>query len=210
MNKKTYYNPSLSQLEANWRVVDAKNRVLGRLATGIARTLMGKEKPGYVPHMMNGDFVIVINSRHIKLTGRKSAQKQYIRHSGRPGGRKEIPFETTLAKHPERVVRAAVKGMLPKTKLGARMLRRLNIYPDAEHPHEAQVRGQEMLAKRREAEKESAEQEQNHPDESLAKPEIESSGDLPSNEKALTEENASDAGFEENDDNDDNQEEQKE
>ena len=135
------YNPSASELESDWHVLDASNEILGRLASSIARLLMGKHKPGYVPHLLCGDFVVVTNASKVRLTGRKAEQKIYRRHSQYPGGLKLIPYETMLEKHPDRVFLLAVKGMLPRTKLGRKMLSRLKVYAGSEHPHAAQIIG---------------------------------------------------------------------
>ena len=126
-------------MEAGWQVVDADDKILGRLATEIAMKLMGKDKPSYVPHLLSGDFVVVINAEKIKITGKKSEQKEYIRHSQYPGNRKVIPYERMQAQHPDRIIIQAVKGMLPRTKLGRKMLGRMKVYKGAEHPHEAQI-----------------------------------------------------------------------
>ena len=139
------YNPSATDLKADWHVIDATDEVLGRLASRIAPMLMGKHKPEYVPHLLCGDFVVVTNASKVRLTGRKVSQKVYKRHSNHPGGLKIIPYETMIAKHPERVLQMAVKGMLPHTKLGRRMLSRLKIHAGPEHPHEAQVIGSQKL-----------------------------------------------------------------
>jgi len=135
------YNPSASDLESDWQVIDADGQTLGRLCTGIAMSLMGKHKPGYVPHLLSGDFVVVINAEKVKITGNKATQKEYLRHSQYPGNLKRISYETMQDKHPDRIIQHSVKGMLPKTKLGARMLSRLKIYAGPEHPHEAQITG---------------------------------------------------------------------
>ena len=138
------YNPSASDLGSDWQVIDAKGQTLGRLCTGIAISLMGKHKPGYVPHLLSGDFVVVINADKVVVTGNKTTQKEYLRHSQYPGNLKRISYETMQEKHPGRIIQHAVKGMLPKTKLGARMLSRLKIYAGSEHPHEAQIKGAEL------------------------------------------------------------------
>jgi large subunit ribosomal protein L13 len=135
------YNPKASELEAEWKVVDADGEILGRLATQIAWMLMGKHKPGYVPHLLTGDYVVVINAGKIRVTGKKAEQKLYLRHSQYPGNLKKIPYTRMQENHPDRIIQHAVKGMLPKTKLGRKMLGRLKIYAGAEHPHEAQVLG---------------------------------------------------------------------
>ncbi len=119
-------------------MVDANDKVLGRIATRVATLLRGKHKPSFTPHVDGGDFVIVVNARHVKLTGRKLEQKKYYRHSGYPGGIREVTVGRMLERHPERVVEKAVRGMLPKGPLGRRMLRKLKVYAEAEHPHQAQ------------------------------------------------------------------------
>ncbi len=121
-----------------WWVVDAEGKTLGRLATRIAGVLLGKGKPAYAPHLEVGDNVIVINAGKVHVTGKKLADKIYYRHSGYPGGLKEANLETVLATFPDRPIMKAVKGMLPKNKLGRHALRRLHVYAGADHPHEAQ------------------------------------------------------------------------
>lgn len=130
--------PKIDDLERTWYVVDASSQVLGRLASEIASVLMGKGKPTYTDFLDTGDFVIVVNAEKIKMTGRKWDDKVYYSHSGYPGGLKEVSAKRMLEKHPERIVQFAVKGMLPKNKLGRRMLKRLKVYPGEEHPHTAQ------------------------------------------------------------------------
>ena len=126
-------------MEAGWQVVDADGKILGRLATEIAMKLMGKDKPSYVPNLLSGDYVIVINAEKVKITGKKAEQKEYIRHSQYPGNRKAITYARMQAQHPDRIIIQAVKGMLPRTKLGRKMLGRLKVYAGAEHPHTAQI-----------------------------------------------------------------------
>ena len=122
-----------------WFVVDAEDMVLGRLASEIAKIIRGKHKPIFTPHMDTGDGVIVINASKVKVTGRKSEQKTYFRHTGYMGHERFTPYATMIAKHPERVIEKAVYGMLPKTALGRQVLRRkLRVYAGAEHPHAAQ------------------------------------------------------------------------
>jgi large subunit ribosomal protein L13 len=122
-----------------WYVVDAEDMVLGRLASEIAKIIRGKHKPIFTPHMDTGDGVIVINASKVRVTGRKSEQKQYFRHTGYMGHERYTPFASMISKHPERVIEKAVYGMLPKTALGRQVLRRkLRVYPGAEHPHIAQ------------------------------------------------------------------------
>ena len=132
--------PSFSGASAvrTWFVIDAQDRVLGRLASQVASVLRGKHKPSFTPHSDQGDFVIVLNARKLRLTGRKLQDKLYRRHSGYLGGMKETSAGRMLQIHPDRVLRSAVQGMLPKGPLGRRMLSKLKIYPDGTHPHAAQ------------------------------------------------------------------------
>ncbi len=132
------YSPKASELTHKWYLVDAKDKVLGRLATEIATRLRGKHKAEFAPHMDNGDFIVVINCEKIKVTGNKLADKKYYRHSGYVGGLHEITLEKLLASHPERVLMNAVRGMLPKNRLGRAMLKKLKVYAGPEHPHAAQ------------------------------------------------------------------------
>jgi large subunit ribosomal protein L13 len=125
-------------VEKEWYIVDARDVVLGRLASVVAMVLRGKHKPSFTPHVDCGDNVIVINADKVKLTGNKMTDKQYIRHSGYPGGQSNQTPEDLLAKKPEAVVEKAVKGMLPKSRLGSEMFRNLFVYADDKHPHEAQ------------------------------------------------------------------------
>lgn len=128
-----------SEIERQWYVVDARDRVLGRLATEVARLLRGKHKPIYSPHLDVGDYVIVINAKDVRLTGKKAEQKTYFRHSGFMGGDKHIPFKRLIRTRPEKVVELAVKGMLPKNTLGRQMLKKLRVYEGEEHPHGPQA-----------------------------------------------------------------------
>jgi large subunit ribosomal protein L13 len=132
------YTPKLNEIERRWWVVDAEDMPLGRLATEVARVLRGKHKPMYTPHLDTGDNVVVINASKVKLTGNKADQKTYFRHSGYMGGDKHIPFRRMLDQHPDRVIRLAVKGMLPKNTLGRQMIQKLRVYPGAEHAHAGQ------------------------------------------------------------------------
>lgn len=125
-------------VQRDWYLIDAKDKILGRMASRIAMILQGKTKPIYTPHVDTGDFVIVINAEKIKLTGNKMNDKVYYSHSGYPGGFKEHPVKIWLEKHPDRVINMAVKRMLPKTKLGNAMLKKLKIYSGPDHSHEAQ------------------------------------------------------------------------
>jgi large subunit ribosomal protein L13 len=124
--------------ERNWLVVDATGKTLGRLATEIANTLRGKRKPQYTPHCDVGDFVIVVNAEKVSVTGNKRQEKRYYRHSGFPGGLRSRTFEEMIARRPEEVLRLAVKGMLPRNRLGRQQLRKLKIYAGPDHPHQAQ------------------------------------------------------------------------
>ena len=132
------YHAKPGEVEREWLVVDATDVVLGRLASQVAQILKGKNKPQYTPHVDTGDFVIVINAEKIRLTGNKAFTKNYYSHSGFPGGLKEVSFQRMLAKHPERIIEKAVKGMLPKNTLGRAMNRKLKVYAGPVHPHEAQ------------------------------------------------------------------------
>ena len=132
------YSAKAQDVERKWYVVDAQGKTLGRLATQIATILRGKHKPIYTPHVDCGDFVIVINAEKVWTTGRKLDQKRYYRHSGYPGGLREITLRDQLNKFPERVIEAAVKGMLPKNKLGSVMYKKMKVYAGPNHPHAAQ------------------------------------------------------------------------
>ncbi|MHC4321976.1 MAG: 50S ribosomal protein L13 [Planctomycetota bacterium] len=125
-------------VQRDWYVIDATDKVLGRMASRIAMILQGKTKPIYTPHVDTGDFVVVTNAEKIKLTGNKINEKVYYTHSGYPGGFKEIPIKKWMEKHPDRIVNLAVKRMLPKTKLGSAMLKKLKVYAGSDHSHEAQ------------------------------------------------------------------------
>lgn len=127
-----------AEIEREWFVVDAEGQTLGRLASRIAPILKGKHKPTYMPHLDAGDFVVIVNAEKVRVTGQKLDQKFYHRHSGYPGGLTSISLRDQLAKHPERVLQLAIKGMLPKNKLGRRMLKKLKVYAGPEHPHQAQ------------------------------------------------------------------------
>ncbi len=125
-------------MEREWLLVNAEGKTLGRLASEIAQVLRGKHKPIYSPHLDCGDFVIVVNAEKVQVTGRKLDQKMYYRHTGYPGGIKSISLRNQLQKHPERVLQAAVRGMLPKNRLGRKMLKKLKVYAGDSHPHQAQ------------------------------------------------------------------------
>ena len=126
------------EVQANWWLVDAKGKTLGRLATEIARRLRGKHKPEYTPHIDTGDFVVVVNAKDIAVTGNKRQDKQYYSHTGYPGGIKQINFNKLVQKHPTMPLEKAIKGMLPKNTLGRTMFKKLKIYAGTEHPHVAQ------------------------------------------------------------------------
>ncbi|HVI17588.1 MAG TPA: 50S ribosomal protein L13 [Gaiellales bacterium] len=132
------YTAKPREIEQAWHLVDADGEILGRLATEIADTLRGKNKPAYTPHVDTGDFVVVVNAEKVRVTGKKLEQKIYYRHSGYPGGLRERTLAEQLARRPEEVIRKAVKGMLPKNKLAAAQLRKLKVYAGPEHPHAAQ------------------------------------------------------------------------
>ena len=136
--QKTYY-PKLEDLHSEWFLVDANDQLLGRLAAKISRILLGKHKPGFTPGVPMGDFVVVVNAERIRVTGNKLEDKMYAHHSGYPGGIKMITLQQQLIKHPERVIRSAVWGMLPHNKLGKELIKRLKIYAGPEHPHSAQA-----------------------------------------------------------------------
>lgn len=135
--EKTYY-PKADELNREWFVVDANGQNLGRLASKIATILIGKHKPSYTPGVDGGDFVVVVNCERIVVTGNKLEDKKYYRHSGYPGGIKEIKLRDMLDRHPDRVIRRAVWGMLPHNKLGRKLLKKLKIYKGPDHPHAAQ------------------------------------------------------------------------
>ena len=134
---KTYVATPTTR-ERNWLVIDATGKTLGRLATQIADALRGKRKPDYTPHVDVGDFVIVVNAAKISVTGNKREEKRYYRHSGYPGGLRSRTLEEMLARRPEEVIRRAVKGMLPRNRLGRAQLRKLKVYAGPDHPHAAQ------------------------------------------------------------------------
>ena len=132
------FSPTPKDISHNWFVVDASDKILGRLASAVAVRLRGKHKPEYAPHLDTGDFIVVVNAAKILTTGRKLDQKKYYRHSGWIGGLKETSLRDILATKPEEVIRNAVRGMLPKNRLGRAMLKKLKVYAGEAHPHEAQ------------------------------------------------------------------------
>ena len=163
------YSPKAREITRDWHVVDAAGQTLGRLAVEVAGLLRGKHKPTYAPHLDMGDYVIVVNSKKIRVTGRKRQQKMYYRHSMHPGGLKVESLEKLLARHPNRVIERAVKGMLPHNRLGRALYHHLKVYAGPDHPHESQVRTSE---KRRQAAKPATEQApaDGGPDEQAANP----------------------------------------
>jgi large subunit ribosomal protein L13 len=130
--------PTPETIDAKWYIVDAADQRLGRLATAIAMVLRGKNKPTFTPHIDTGDFVVVINAEKIQVTGKKSTQKLYRRHSGRPGGMKTETFAKLQVRIPERIIEQAVKGMLPKNSMGRHLFTKMKVYAGTEHPHAAQ------------------------------------------------------------------------
>ena len=132
------FSPRPGDIQRNWFVVDAEDHVLGRLATQIAHRLRGKHKPEFAPHVDNGDFIVVVNAEKIRVTGNKRESKKYYHHSGYVGGMRETTLNTVLEKHPERVLEHAVRGMLPRNRLGRALLKKLKIYSGPAHPHAAQ------------------------------------------------------------------------
>ncbi len=130
--------PKVSELNPRWVVVDAEGKILGRMAVEIARILRGKNKPTYTPHLDTGDYVVVINAEKVVLSGRKEETKIYQRFSGYRGGRKEVTAARIRATHPERLIESAVRGMLPKNRLGRQLYGKLKVYAGSEHPHQAQ------------------------------------------------------------------------
>lgn len=127
-----------NEIERKWYVIDAKGKVLGRLASEVAKILRGKNKPIYTPHVDTGDHVIILNAEHIVLTGKKLDQKMYRKHSLHPGGLKETPYRKFMAEQPEKAVHEAIRGMLPHNSLGRQMIKKLRVYRGAEHEQEAQ------------------------------------------------------------------------
>lgn len=137
MERRTF-SPKAADISRDWHVVDAEGKTLGRLATVIAATLRGKTKPTYAAHVDMGDFVIVVNAEKVKVTGNKETDKFYYRHSGYPGGLRSVALKDMRARQPERIIEAAVRGMLPKTTLGENQFRKLKVYAGPSHPHAAQ------------------------------------------------------------------------
>ena len=133
------YNPKPGEIQRDWLIVDAEGKTLGRLATQIAERLRGKNKPQFAPHVDIGDFVVVVNAEKIAVTGKKLEQKIYYKHSGYPGGLRERTLKEQLNRQPTEVLRKAVKGMLPRNRLGRQQLTKLKIYAGPDHPHDAQA-----------------------------------------------------------------------
>ncbi len=125
-------------VKRKWHLVDAQGKVLGRLATDVANALRGKDQPTFTPHVDTGDFVVVVNAKKVKLTGKKLDNKMYYRHTRYPGGLKSTPAKDLLQKKPEEVIKHAVRGMLPKNRLGRQIIKKLKVYPGPKHPHQAQ------------------------------------------------------------------------
>jgi large subunit ribosomal protein L13 len=134
---KTYV-PTAAEIDRRWHLVDADGKVLGRLASRVATLLRGKHKPSFTPNTDVGDFVVVVNAAGVRLTGRKLQQKKMYRHSGYPGGLKATAYEVLIRTHPERIITEAVRGMLPKTRQGRQLIKKLKVYRSAEHRHQAQ------------------------------------------------------------------------
>jgi len=132
------YTPTPKDITRDWFVVDASDQILGRLATQIAMRLRGKHKPEFAPHVDNGDFIVVVNADKVRVTGRKLDQKKYYRHSGYIGGLKETSLRVMMDRKPDQVILKAVRGMLPKNRLGRALLKKLKVYAGTEHPHAAQ------------------------------------------------------------------------
>ncbi len=139
MKRDKTYMAKPSEVVPGWQLIDATGQTLGRLATRISRTLQGKDKPTYTPQTLTGDFVVVVNASKVRVTGRKETQKIYYRHSGYTGNLKSFVLKDIRESHPERILQMAVKGMLPRTKLGRDMLKRLKVYGGKSHPHQAQI-----------------------------------------------------------------------
>lgn len=135
------------EIKRVWHYIDLQDKVLGRISTEIAKLLMGKSKPYFVKNLDCGDYVVVTNARHVTVTGRKEEQKEYDRYSGYPSGRKTEKLSDLRVRKPDEIIRQSVAGMLPKNRLRARMLKRLYIYPDAEHPHENKIKDQKSKIK---------------------------------------------------------------
>ena len=141
MKRDKTYMAKPADVIPEWHLIDATGQTLGRLATRVSRTLQGKDRPDYTPHTLTGGYVVIVNASKVRLTGRKLTQKTYYRHSGYIGNLKTFILRDVMETHPERVVQMAVKGMLPRNKLGREMLKRLKVYSGDTHPHQAQIAG---------------------------------------------------------------------
>ncbi len=137
------YSVKASEIKRDWHLVDAADQVLGRLATRVARLLMGKHKPTFCRHLDVGDYVVVVNAAKVRVTGGKETKKIYYRHTQHPGGLKKVTYEEMMAAHPTRAVERAVKGMLPHNRLGAEMIKKLKVYAGEDHPHLGQIKKQD-------------------------------------------------------------------
>ena len=146
MKQQKTYSPKPTEVDRSWWLVDASDLPLGRLASELATILRGKHKPTYAPHMDMGDYVVVINAEKVAVSGTKATDKKYYRHSGYPGGLTEQSFTELLETHPDRVIEKAVRGMLPKNRLGRKMIKKLKVYAGPEHAHAGQALGTERLA----------------------------------------------------------------
>jgi len=140
------YSTKASDIKREWHIVDASDKVLGRLATQVASLLMGKHKPIFCRHLDIGDFVVVVNAENVRVTGNKAKQKLYYRHSGYPGGFKSVSLEKMMETHPTRVIEHAVKGMLPHNRLQAKMMKRLRVYAGDTHPYQGQIKATSVKA----------------------------------------------------------------
>ena len=140
MKRTSTYFAKTGEVPHEWRVMDATGQSLGRLARNVAVALQGKDRPTYTPHVLTGDHVVVVNAADIRITGHKLTQKMYYRHSGYVGNLKTFAMKDMMEDHPDRVIQLAVKGMLPRTKMGREMLKRLKVYAGDTHPHQAQVK----------------------------------------------------------------------
>lgn len=134
------YSVKAKEIKREWHIIDANDQILGKVATQAARLLMGKHKPMFSRHIDTGDNVVIINASRVKFTGNKGLQKLYYRHSGYPGGLKSINLDDMMQKFPERAIEYAVKGMIPHTKLGEEMIKKLRVYAGSEHPHQSQIK----------------------------------------------------------------------
>ena len=138
MKRKKTYQAKATELERKWYVVDAKEKILGRFSTKVASVLRGKNKASFTPHVDTGDFVIIINARHVKVTGKKEDEKTYFSHSYYPGGDRLTPLKVLREEKPTEIIKHSIRGMLPKGRLGAAMIKKLKVYGGESHPHKAQ------------------------------------------------------------------------